>query len=45
MSPFPRIIGRLLLLRRLFLVFHWSLGKDCSPYMNCGTVMGERCQR
>lgn len=45
MSPFPRIIGRLVLLPRLLFIFHWSLGKDYSPYISCGTVMGKRWQK
>lgn len=45
MTPFPRIIGGLVLLPRLLFIFHWSLGKDCSPYIDCGTIMGERWQR
>lgn len=45
MSPLPRIIGRLVLLPRLPFIFHWSLGKEYSPSIDCGTVMGERWQR
>lgn len=45
MSPLSRVIGRLVSLLGLPLMFHWSLGKEYSPYIDCGTVMREKWQR
>lgn len=39
------LFARLMLLPRLLSIFHRSLGKEYSPYIDCGTVMGKSWQR